>query len=133
VRLVLNVVEPPDPRSLSLDAILVAFGFDPISFPEGCKLAEIKRNQWGGMIVGEKQDDQHRGQPSLPRRQRGRLVPAGRTTAIFGSRNTNHLGQIVGLTDDTGVRDLVDDRDPRDRTLRGDTTERGGVRQDEVV
>jgi glutamate synthase (NADPH/NADH) small chain len=35
------------------DIVLVAFGFDPIPFPDGCELAGIKRNQWGGMIVDE--------------------------------------------------------------------------------
>lgn len=35
------------------DVVLVAFGFDPIPFPEHCELSQIKRNKWGGMIVDD--------------------------------------------------------------------------------
>lgn len=35
------------------DVVLVAFGFDPIAFPEHCELSRIRRNQWGAMLVDE--------------------------------------------------------------------------------
>jgi glutamate synthase (NADPH/NADH) small chain len=37
------------------DMILVAYGFDPVPFPEGSDLGQIKCNEWGGVIVDDNQ------------------------------------------------------------------------------
>ena len=37
------------------DMILVAYGFDPVPFPDGSDLAQIKCNEWGGVLVDESQ------------------------------------------------------------------------------
>ncbi len=37
------------------DVILIAYGFDPVPFPEGSDFAQIKRNEWGAFVVDENQ------------------------------------------------------------------------------
>jgi glutamate synthase (NADPH/NADH) small chain len=37
------------------DLVLVAYGFDPVPFPEGSDLAQIKCNEWGCVLVDEQQ------------------------------------------------------------------------------
>ncbi len=37
------------------DLVLVAYGFDPVSFPEDSEFAQIKVNEWGGIIVDANQ------------------------------------------------------------------------------
>jgi len=37
------------------DVVLVAYGFDPVPFPTGSDLAQIKVNDWGAMVVDANQ------------------------------------------------------------------------------
>lgn len=37
------------------ELVLVAYGFDPVPFPAGSDLAQVKVNEWGGVIVDEDQ------------------------------------------------------------------------------
>ena len=37
------------------DVVLVAYGFDPVSFPEDSEFSQIKVNEWGGIIVDANQ------------------------------------------------------------------------------
>ncbi len=37
------------------DLVLVAYGFDPVPFPAGSDLAQIKTNSWGGVVTDENQ------------------------------------------------------------------------------
>jgi len=41
--------------TLSVDLILVAYGFDPVPFPEGSDLARVAVNDWGAIRVNEQQ------------------------------------------------------------------------------
>ncbi len=38
-----------------VDLVLVAYGFDPVSFPDDSEFAAIKVNEWGGIIVDRNQ------------------------------------------------------------------------------
>lgn len=40
---------------LPADIALVAYGFDPVSFPEDSEFSAVKTNSWGGIVVDEKQ------------------------------------------------------------------------------
>jgi glutamate synthase (NADPH/NADH) small chain len=46
---------PNSEFAIAADVILVAYGFDPIKFPEGSALAEIKRDEWDGFKVDANQ------------------------------------------------------------------------------
>jgi glutamate synthase (NADPH/NADH) small chain len=37
------------------DVVLIAYGFDPVPFPTGSDLAQIKVNSWGGVVVDDDQ------------------------------------------------------------------------------
>ena len=37
------------------DVVLVAFGFDPVPFPEDSDLRQVRVNEWGGVLVDEHQ------------------------------------------------------------------------------
>jgi glutamate synthase (NADPH/NADH) small chain len=38
-----------------VDLVLVAYGFDPVSFPEDSEFSAIKVNEWGGIVVDRNQ------------------------------------------------------------------------------
>jgi glutamate synthase (NADPH/NADH) small chain len=38
-----------------VDLVLVAYGFDPVAFPDDSEFAAIKVNEWGGIIVDRNQ------------------------------------------------------------------------------
>lgn len=40
---------------LNADLVLVAYGFDPVSFPVGSDFANLEFNSWGGIVVDENQ------------------------------------------------------------------------------
>jgi glutamate synthase (NADPH/NADH) small chain len=37
------------------DVVIVAYGFDPISFPDDTEFSKIKTNEWGGIVVDRDQ------------------------------------------------------------------------------
>jgi glutamate synthase (NADPH/NADH) small chain len=37
------------------DVLLIAYGFDPVPFPKGSDLAQVKVNNWGGVVVDDNQ------------------------------------------------------------------------------
>ena len=37
------------------DVVIVAYGFDPVSFPDDSEFAKIKINEWGGIVVDRDQ------------------------------------------------------------------------------
>jgi glutamate synthase (NADPH/NADH) small chain len=38
-----------------VDLVLVAYGFDPVAFPEDSEFSAIKVNEWGGLVVDRNQ------------------------------------------------------------------------------
>ncbi len=44
-----------------VDVLLIAYGFDPVPFPEGSDFSEIKTNEWGGIVVDQNQMTSVRG------------------------------------------------------------------------
>jgi glutamate synthase (NADPH/NADH) small chain len=42
---------PGSEFTVDADVILVAYGFDPVPFPEDSDFNAIKRNDWGGIII----------------------------------------------------------------------------------
>jgi glutamate synthase (NADPH/NADH) small chain len=46
---------PDSEFELPADVVLVAYGFDPVPFPPGSDLAQIRVNEWGGVVVDENQ------------------------------------------------------------------------------
>ncbi len=51
---------PGSEFTVAADVVLVAYGFDPVAFPGGTALGDLRRNEWGGLIVDDK------GMTSLP-------------------------------------------------------------------
>ena len=41
--------------SMNADVLLVAYGFDPVPFPENSDLRKVKVNNWGGLDINEQQ------------------------------------------------------------------------------
>lgn len=54
-------VVPGSGFAIEADVVLVAYGFDPVPFPEGSDLRKIKVNGWGGLEVDENQMTSVRG------------------------------------------------------------------------
>lgn len=48
-------VVPNSEFSIEADVVLVAYGFDPVPFPEGSDLSQIKIKNWGGLEIDENQ------------------------------------------------------------------------------
>jgi glutamate synthase (NADPH/NADH) small chain len=46
---------PGSEFSIAADVVLVAYGFDPVPFPEKSDLRRIKVNSWGGLEIDENQ------------------------------------------------------------------------------
>jgi glutamate synthase (NADPH/NADH) small chain len=46
---------PGSDFEIAADVILVAYGFDPVPFPEGSDLAQIAVNDWGAVLVDSNQ------------------------------------------------------------------------------
>jgi glutamate synthase (NADPH) small chain len=46
---------PGSEFSIEANVVLVAYGFDPVPFPEGSDLRKIKVNSWGGLEIDEAQ------------------------------------------------------------------------------
>jgi glutamate synthase (NADPH/NADH) small chain len=46
---------PGSAFSIEADIVLVAYGFDPIPFPDGNDLRRLKVNSWGGLEIDENQ------------------------------------------------------------------------------
>ena len=48
-------ITPGSDFEVQADAVLVAYGFDPVSFPASSSLSRIKANNWGGIEVDQNQ------------------------------------------------------------------------------
>lgn len=46
---------PGSEFTVPADLVLVAYGFDPVPFPAGSDFAEVKANDWGGLVVDANQ------------------------------------------------------------------------------
>jgi glutamate synthase (NADPH) small chain len=46
-------VVPGSEFTVEAELVLIAYGFDPVPFPPGSDLEEIKTNEWGGIIADE--------------------------------------------------------------------------------
>ena len=46
---------PGSEFDVAVDVVLVAYGFDPVAFPEDSEFAEIKLTDWGGIVVDRNQ------------------------------------------------------------------------------
>ena len=71
--------------------MLVAFGFDPIPFPEHCELSQIKRNKWGGMIVDENK------MTSLEGVYAGGDIVRGASLVVHAIRDARHAAAAIHL------------------------------------
>ncbi len=71
------------------DTVLVAFGFDPIPFPESCDLSQIKRNKWGGMIVDEDK------MTSLKGVYAGGDIVRGASLVVHAIRDARHAAEAI--------------------------------------
>jgi glutamate synthase (NADPH/NADH) small chain len=49
-------VVPDSEFTIPADVLLIAYGFDPVPFPEGSDLAQIEVNDWGATKVNEHQE-----------------------------------------------------------------------------
>jgi glutamate synthase (NADPH/NADH) small chain len=49
------IVVPGSEFVVAADVVIIAYGFDPVSFPDDSEFMRIKTNEWGGIVVDRDQ------------------------------------------------------------------------------